>query len=88
MSDELVQLQVNTLGAWRQVLTFGALDNRAGAMVRDAALLLHDASGGRADFRLATVGERVPRALMYLSTRHGGGGLWRAAPERDGEARG
>jgi len=87
MIDELVQLQVNTLGAWRQVLTFGAFDDRAGAMVRDAALLLHEASGGRADFRLATVGDRVPRPLMYLSARHGGGGRWRAVPERDGEAR-
>ena len=87
MSGELVQLQVNTLGAWRQVLTFGAFDDRAGALVRDAALLLHEASGGRADFRLATVGDRVPRPLMYLSARHGGGGRWRAVPERDGEAR-
>ncbi len=60
-----VQLQVNTNGAWKTVLKFDAGNANAAGQVQQAAQMLHEASGGRSAFRIATI-DPHPMVLRHM----------------------
>lgn len=72
-----LQLQVNTSGAWKNLLRFDVGDWRAASMARDGALMLHEVDSS-VSFRVATC-ESCPR-VMYRLDKHSRG--WR---EGDGQ---
>lgn len=73
MADHIkpVKLQVNTSGAWKDVVSFDAADPVDSAKVQDAAQTLGDVSG--ATFRIV-IRDGMQTVLTHWSREHG----WKA----------
>lgn len=63
-ASRLVQLQVNTNGAWKTVLKFDDCELGATPKVMEACQMLDEVGNGVA-FRIATC-ERVPQVVLYM----------------------